>query len=558
MRIHRIKIDGYKSLKSFEANFTNEKTVIIGQNASGKSNFLEAIVLIFRNLDYNWDPEFDFTIHYTLNENKGNASRKDILIKGFKDGKTKYSFWNLSDKTDENINSLFNNNEDKGNVSRSDFKENKNTYLPKHIFVYYSGLGNSNRLEEILDKPDYDYAKSLMEAKEDDSIPLHRRFFYVRLHHSQFVLLSFYGLEMEERTESFLRESLKIEELESILFILKEPYWGKTKRIKEGEDKKFWGSIGIVKIFLSELYKIATAPIREERDQRISIWKTIKEERLFLYISNIKKIKEIVKKKGWDNIQFFNVLESINKSDLHREIRLRIRKNHAGNITFKDLSEGEQQLLTVLGLMRFTRYEESLYLLDEPDTHLNPYWRWKYLDFISEIADKPGNSQVIMTSHDPLTIGSLSKEEVRIFKEIDGVIKSKMPNEDPKGMGSAGILTEIFGLETTLDRKTHEQLERRRHIESMLYNLEKFSYKIPSNEDLESLKKELVTLNKDLDNLGFSRVTRDPLYQKFQAKFDKEMNYKKSQLKPLTTEEQMERDALMEKILKELFEEEGL
>jgi hypothetical protein len=34
------------------------------------------------------------------------------------------------------------------------------------------------------------------------------------------------------------------------------------------------------------------------------------------------------------------------------------------------LSEGEQQLLMVLGLMRFTKSHQSLVLLDEPDTHL--------------------------------------------------------------------------------------------------------------------------------------------------------------------------------------------
>jgi len=35
-------------------------------------------------------------------------------------------------------------------------------------------------------------------------------------------------------------------------------------------------------------------------------------------------------------------------------------------------SEGEQQLLLVLGLLKFTAEEEALFLLDEPDTHLNP------------------------------------------------------------------------------------------------------------------------------------------------------------------------------------------
>lgn len=547
MRINRVSIDGYKSLNGFDVSFSTEKVVIIGQNASGKSNFLEAIVIIFRNLDLRTEPEFNFTIHYTINN-------REIVIKGFTPDlqKNRYAFWDfnkkeasLFDDKASQIEDLFKLKTDKGNLTYTFFNKNKNEYLPKHVFVYYSGLGNSNRLEDILQRLDYSFARNLLNA-DGYTKPEDRRFFYVRLHHSHFVLLSFYALTLDNDIEAFLKENLKIENLETILFILKQPFW---KTTRDG-DQKFWGSKGVVDSFLNDLYKIATAPMREQRPHRIDIWRESKEERLLLYISSIEKIKNLVKEKGWDNIQFFNVLESINASDLHRDIRLRIRKNYAGNITFKDLSEGEQQLLTVLGLMRFTRYEESLYLLDEPDTHLNPYWRWKYLDFISEVAVKPETSQVIMTSHDPLTIGSLKKEEVKIFERADsGKVTTYSPNEDPKGMGVAGILTEIFNLPTTLDKKTKDQLQRRRQLESMQYN--KINLSVESQKELEQL-------NEQLDNLGFSRTTRDPLYQKFQARFDAELNYKKTKDIPLTKQEADEQNIIIEKILKEMLDEEGL
>jgi len=556
MRISRIKIDGYKSLNNFEASFSKEKTVIIGQNASGKSNFLEALVIIFKNLDLGESPEFDFVILYNINN-------KDIVIKGF--GKTnlknKYAFWEIEkptnalfDDTPQIIERLFSDQNVRGNIKVNDFRKKKDLYLPKHVFVYYSGLGNSNRLEEILQKPDYDYATSLM--KTDGEVVKDRRFFYVRLHHSNFVLLSFYAIDLEDDIKAFLKENLKIENLETILFVLKQPYW---KGAKKDGDPKFWGSTGVVSNFLNDLYKIATAPLREYRPHRIDIWREQKEERLFLYISDIQKIKKLVLDRKWDNIQFFNVLESINASDLHRDIRLRIRKNYAGNITFRDLSEGEQQLLTVLGLMRFTRYEESLYLLDEPDTHLNPYWRWKYMDFISKVAVMPTTSQVIMTSHDALTIGSLNKEEVRIFESNieSGRIRTFLPNEDPKGMGVAGILTEIFYLQTTLDKKTQDQLDERRNLESKLYN-QKRGLLTLDNREIKDIESRVSKLNAILDELGFSRVTRDPLYQKFQARFDARMNYEKFNEKPLTQDEKEKQIELIDSILKDMLDEEGI
>ncbi|TOM44863.1 hypothetical protein CGH75_27395, partial [Vibrio parahaemolyticus] len=69
--------------------------------------------------------------------------------------------------------------------------------------------------------------------------------------------------------------------------------------------------------------------------------------------------------------EFFQDLESTYVSELISEVRIRVKlKKNDGSVTFRELSEGEQQLLTVLGLLRFTAEDESLFLLDEPDTHL--------------------------------------------------------------------------------------------------------------------------------------------------------------------------------------------
>src|SRR5690606_13448749 len=131
------------------------------------------------------------------------------------------------------------------------------------------------------------------------------------------------------------------------------------------------------------------------------------QEHLYLYISNQEKLQKIAKKYG-NNAVFFKSLESTYISDLIQEVRVKVKKKNVnGEVTFKELSEGEQQLLTVLGLLRFTKEEESLILLDEPDTHLNPIWKSKYMNLLYEIVreSKPKEketSQILMTTHDPL------------------------------------------------------------------------------------------------------------------------------------------------------------
>ena len=53
MRIHKVYIEKFKNLQQFEISLNSNEmnTVLLGQNATGKSNFIEALVLIFKYLD---------------------------------------------------------------------------------------------------------------------------------------------------------------------------------------------------------------------------------------------------------------------------------------------------------------------------------------------------------------------------------------------------------------------------------------------------------------------------------------------------------------------------
>jgi len=53
-------------------------TVVVGSNGSGKSNVLEALVSIFRNLDLGEAPDFSYEIKYKLGV--GDAERWITVI----------------------------------------------------------------------------------------------------------------------------------------------------------------------------------------------------------------------------------------------------------------------------------------------------------------------------------------------------------------------------------------------------------------------------------------------------------------------------------------------
>lgn len=165
--------------------------------------------------------------------------------------------------------------------------------------------------------------------------------------------------------------------------------------------------------------------------------------------------------------EFFKALESMYISDLVEDVRTRVKiKGVDDSLTFRELSEGEQQLLMVLGLLRFIKDDEALFLLDEPDTHLNPAWSLEYVRLLREAIEKPETSQVVMATHDPLVVANLSRTEVLLMqRNEDGFAFAEHPEEDPQGMGIDGLLTsDVYGLRSALDLETLKKLERKREL----------------------------------------------------------------------------------------------
>ena len=359
--------------------------------------------------------------------------------------------------------------------------------------------------------------------------------------------MAFYAFS-DEKANKFLKDFLGIVGLESVLFVLKKPVWARSKT----EALDFWKAKGVVREFLDELFESAMAPIVHEDTVREDFRRSHKQEQLYLYISNQEKLEKIASK-YLTNAEFFKSLESTYISDLIQEVRVKVKKENVhGDITFKELSEGEQQLLTVIGLLRFTKEEESLILLDEPDTHLNPLWKWKYMNLLEEYSGKEETSQILMTTHDPLVIGGLTKEEIRIFQSVKKLdsegkeyqqVETFEPDFDPKGLGVAGILTsEFFNLPSTLDEDTLEVLNERNRLVS--------KKDITGLNEIE--KEQLNELFLKLSGLGINTTDRDPMYQKFISAISQREEF---QVEKVSKEDRVKQNQIALDILDELFNE---
>lgn len=482
----------FKNLENVKVNFDENHlmTVVVGGNGSGKSNVLEALVSIFRNLDLGEAPDFSYEIKYKLGVGD---TEKWITVIADPNGKQKYSIsYSPSKNGVTKIAPLSKVKRDKGGNSE---------FLPNHVFSYYSGP--SDRLEKYFKKHRTNFYKNLLRGKlklKGEIRPL----FYAKPYHSQFVLLAFYLLSGNNEEKDFLKQHLGIEDLDCIHFVIRRPDWIQSKNKTE----KFWGADGVVREFLEVLYAHCLAPVRITRNEDVSLTgKNIKNEFLHLFLKNVEALREFALGLDIDNNPevFFKMLESTLLSEVISEVRVVVKVTSSElPLSFRELSEGEQQLLTVLGLLKFTGGKDTLFLLDEPDTHLNPAWTVKYLYFLRQFVPNQETSHLLMVSHHPLAIAELEKEQVQVmWQDEENQVHAQEPFENPRGMGYAGILTsDMFGLNSTLDTPTQDLIRERRYLVS----LEKLN-----TDQIDRLKE----LNEMFENSGFSTEHKDAEYSEY-------------------------------------------
>ncbi|MBK5071603.1 AAA family ATPase [Budviciaceae bacterium CWB-B4] len=505
----------FKNLKNVTIDFDQAQwvTVVIGWNGTGKSNVLEALAIIFRDLiTKKRIPAFAFQLRYCIGSGE---NQRVIHIDADPDRKKDAFLIHVAEAEDIKQNStldLLNDgdiNPPGKLIKLTAFLNSEEKYLPRYVFSYYSG--ESARMHEVF-RPYLEGFDSKLRNGEDPGL---KRLFYAMPVHSQFVLLAFM-IQQSEDVRELLEKDMGIdpdEGIESVLFVLKQPGWSKrrgNKKINTDGDERFWGAKGVVQTFLDRLQQVALAPIKVERDRPITLWNKELTEFQYLFVKDIDALKRLVGEQS--SAQFFRDLESTHVSELIEEVRIRVRlKKNDGSVTFRELSEGEQQLLTVLGLLRFTAEEESLFLLDEPDTHLNPRWCVEYISYLEKFiindAKQTETSHILLTTHNPMAIAELEREQVQILRMIKSEEQRKIvadyPEMAPRGMGYAAIVTsDMFGIASSLDQPTQLLLEQQRAFAAK---------ETLSPEEL----RELDEINAQLDRLGFRFFHPDDEYSRY-------------------------------------------
>jgi ABC-type cobalamin/Fe3+-siderophores transport system ATPase subunit len=312
MRLKKIWIDGFKNLNNFEIDFENNngKTVLIGNNGSGKSNVLEAISAIFIGL-YKLNtpqrkPNFEYEIEYEIDDvnYKLELKRNNNTLK--------YRFT----KNDENI-------------QVSQIKAQPSNYLPNLIMIY---SGEEIRLWDKYYNYSYSDFMKLIRS-EIQTLPA-PNLFYINRFYWNISLLTLLYSSLQNNID-FCKRILKFDNLDDIKI-----------KVKFNQTNMENFAQNAVTSFINTL-----SQDNDEQEYTLVNFKSS---------ANVGSERELYLK------LMASVMNKESKYKLIESIQINF-----GDLTTEDLSEGEKKQILLRIALEVLANEKTLVLFDEPDANIH-------------------------------------------------------------------------------------------------------------------------------------------------------------------------------------------
>ena len=143
-----------------------------------------------------------------------------------------------------------------------------------------------------------------------------------------------------------------------------------------------------------------------------------------------------------------------------------------------DLSSGEKQLFLRTLSIKMLEPNNSIILIDEPELSLHPKWQQRIIEVYKKIGE---NNQIIVATHSPHILGSISNENIFIlYRNENGKIEAKTGDELYSSYGQPvdRVLKDIMGLKSVRTPKIDRDIqELRKLVDEDKYDTEEFKKK---------------------------------------------------------------------------------
>ncbi|MBP6739937.1 MAG: AAA family ATPase [Leptospiraceae bacterium] len=163
-------------------------------------------------------------------------------------------------------------------------------------------------------------------------------------------------------------------------------------------------------------------------------------------------------------ITMSKIIDSINEILQHITLKttlveidtkeIKFKSSNGQIITIDGLSSGEKQLFYRFVYLQTLEIQNSIIMVDEPETSLHPTWQQQLAKLYQSIGV---NNQVILATHSPHILASVKPENIFLLNVKDSKIEAthlKDTDLKTKGVETNRILKEIMGVTKLMDEET--------------------------------------------------------------------------------------------------------
>lgn len=131
----------------------------------------------------------------------------------------------------------------------------------------------------------------------------------------------------------------------------------------------------------------------------------------------------------------------------------------SSDVDYVSLSDGEHQQAQLFGIIAMFRDRNTLFLLDEPESHFNPQWRAKLITRLMNLPVQGlGEQEFILTTHAPFVPSDMHREQVRIFSKENEKLSARKPEIETFGATYDSILSHCFDVDPPISELAQEKI----------------------------------------------------------------------------------------------------
>jgi AAA domain, putative AbiEii toxin, Type IV TA system len=219
---------------------------------------------------------------------------------------------------------------------------------------------------------------------------------------------------------------------------------------------------------LSRLYRIATVVHREpwpgkNRDLFFDLERILHLDNLPEYDARrtLFVLTEILSGNSAQPFAIFQQLLQLQQQGILEDISIGLKKrNVKGILLFDWLSDGVRVYLGRMALLHLLeKQDDSLIILDEPETHFNDAWKRVVTDIIDQSL-KDCSSEVVLATHSSIALTDVFDSEMTVLhKDVrSGIITSSGPSIRTFGASPNEILRDIFQAPESIGQRASEFL----------------------------------------------------------------------------------------------------